>query len=1193
MIISEKKLQIIYVYTTDTYINKNWYKIGMTNQESGSVRISQQDGTSNPEKLQKKYEINLSDETELSAYEVEQKIHRFYDRIGKRVRNNREWFEVDGGIDEIKKVIESILDNSDIHKSEIILKPHQIEANVKINECFNSDDKQCLLAHKPRSGKTFTTIYNIKENDYKNVVILTSYPILNFQWEEVILGFKGFSNTEVIIGSGLSKIELDNSKNSIILLSLQDVKGGDEVFEKEKFDLIKDIEFDLLVIDEVHYGVETEKTQDFLNKIKYTRMLGLSATPTRNLLCGRFSKEKIHNYTLVEEVQLKKQYPELYPYADINFLIWNLSGSEKSDLKYFSDEEQFKFDKFFRIEGEDFYYKSDIIYLFKKLIGDKDICRRDKLGTSYPFKNNGEFSVVKSILLFVPNISVQYKLKELLDELESYDDFNIHITNSQEFSSKNLMKKIKRDFKSGDKRSIILAVDQLTTGITLDDCDMVVLMNDWRSVDKYVQASFRCQSPRDGKENCWVLDFNAARSFELMWEYQNIISKNNGKTLTENISEWVECVNIFNRIEGEMIKVDFDGFNNEYTKAVLERPRFNYNSVILSDKLSDIEVGKALQAIGIKGGSSSSDEDLNEDGIDKGKSKKGGKGSDKKTEKKEEISQVKLMEIAKALVDKTMLLSIFTYFKYDNVDDCFKALLEDNTVVEGIGELERKMYLETLLLGMNDIDKIDLSVIKFIYDNIFDKEIINKKLYLFNKNINLIYNSIRENPGIISDMLGNLMELVDSYLKPSNTEKRLLGEVFTPLYGKPGCVEDQLNLMDESFWKRKYVKVLDPCTGVGNYSAVLVDKFMKGLVDEIPDSEERLKWILEEIIHVNEFQSKNLFIYLQLFDSENKYKMNFNKGDYLKLDIKETFGVDKFDLICMNSPYQENNSDNNRSKPLYNLFIEKALNESDRVISINPSRWMTGGFGLEDFRNKMFKLKNIKYINQIDDASLVFGNKVDIVGGVSYYLFDKSYNDYPILNGIKTKLDEYDIFVEIKYRDLLNKSILTGRFLSEICKSQSYYGFPGNESLFSKKIEDGHLKVYVSKNKGGHMFIDPKKINDKTKISGFKVFTPSANGTNPKFGNKIIGYPNEVASKTYMVFLVNSENDAKSLVNYMNTNFCNFFLSLRKKTQNMKPDTCKWIPLVPFDREWTDELLFDYFNLTEEERNIVLNYDKK
>ena len=937
--------EIIYVYTTETYKTKNWYKIGMTNQESGSVRISQQDGTSNPEKLEKQYEMDISGETELTAYEVEQKIHQYYTRLGKRVRDNREWFEVEGGIDEIKRVIESILDNSDLHKSEIKLKPHQIEANIKINECFNSDDKRCLLAHKPRSGKTFTTIYNIKENDYKNVVILTSYPILNFQWEEVILGFKGFSNTEIIIGSGLSKIELNPDKNSIVLLSLQDVKGGEEVFEKEKFDLIKDINFDLLVIDEIHTHVETEKTQDFLSKIKFERMLGLSATPTRNILAGRFSKEQIHNYTLVEEVKLKKQYPDLYPYADINFLIWNLSGSEKSELKYFSDEEQFKFDKFFRIEGDEFYYKSDIIYLFKKLSGDRDICRRDKLGTSYPFKNNGEFSVVKSILLFLPNIAVQYKLKSLLEELESYDDFNIHITNSNEYSSNQLIKRIRREFKSGDKRSLILAVDQLTTGITLDDCDMVVLMNDWRSVDKYVQASFRCQSPRDGKENCWVLDFNAARSFELMWEYQNIISKNNGKGIAENIKEWVECVNIFNRIDGEFKRVDFDGFNNEYNKAVLERPRFNYQSVILSDKLSDVEVGKALQAIGIKGGSSSSDEDLNDDGIDKGKSKKGGKGSDKKTEKKEEISQVKLMEIAKALVDKTMLLSIFTYFKYDNVDDCFKALLEDNTVVEGIGELERKMYLETLLLGMNDVDKVDLGVIKFIYDNIFDKEIVNKKIYLFNQNVNLIYNSIRENPGIISDMLGNLMELVDSYLKPSNTEKKMLGEVFTSLE----LVEEMLDKLPVEVWSNPELKFLDPANGIGNFPVILVKKLMEGLKDWQPDSELRLKHILENQIYVCELQSKNMFIYLQLFDSENKYKLNFHRGSFLDenfVDVMKSWGVDKFDVVVGNPPYNnDQKADGKRGggDTLWDKFVIKVLNSTLKnngyLVFVHPTLW--------------------------------------------------------------------------------------------------------------------------------------------------------------------------------------------------------------------------------------------------------------
>ena len=1179
--------EIIYSYTTESKKLLNRYKIGMTTQQSADIRISQQDGTSNDEVLEKVYEIDISGETDLTAYEVEQKIHRYYDRLGKRVRDNREWFEVDGGVDEIKRVIESILDNSDLHKSEIKLKPHQIEANIKINECFNSDDKRCLLAHKPRSGKTFTTIYNIKENNYKNVVILTSYPILNFQWEEVILGFKGFSNTEIIIGSGLSKIELNNDKNSIVLLSLQDVKGGEEVFEKEKFDLIKDIEFDLLVIDEVHYGVETEKTQDFLNKIKYTRMLGLSATPTRNLLCGRFSKEQIHNYTLVEEVRLKKQYPELYPYADINFLIWNLSGSEKSELKYFSDEEQFKFDKFFRIEGDEFYYKSDIIYLFKKLSGDRDICRRDKLRTTYPFKNNGEFSVVKSVLLFLPNIAVQYKLKEVLDELESYDDFNIHITNSNEYSSGQLMKKIRRDFKSGDKRSIILAVDQLTTGITLDDCDMVVLMNDWRSVDKYVQASFRCQSPRDGKENCWVLDFNAARSFELMWEYQNIISKNNGKTIADNVKEWVECVNIFNRVDGVFKKVDFDEFNIEYNKAVLEKPRFNYQSVIKPGDFSENEI-RSLEAIGIKGGSSSSDEYLNDEGIEPGKSKKGDEGSDKKTDKKDEISQDKLMEIAKALVDKTMLLSIFNYFRYNNIDDCFKHLSQNNIPVEGIDESEKKMYLETLLLGMNDVDKVDISVIKYIYDVRFNKEIIDKKLYLFNQNVNLIYNSIGENPEIFGIMLGNLMELVNSYLKPSNTEKRLLGEVFTPLYGKPGCVEDQLNLMDESFWKRKYVKILDPCAGIGNYSAVLVDKFMKGLVDEIPDPEERLKWILEEIIYINEYQSKNLFIYLQLFDPENKYKLNFNRGDYLKLDIKETFGVEKFDLICMNSPYQEMDGGGNGSsaKPIYNKFIEKAILESDNIISINPNRWFSGGKGLDKFRKMMLYRSDIKSLVIINDEKSVFGNSVSIAGGVSYFLIDKKYKGLTMVNGKLIDLSKNDVLIpDDKINSIINK-VINREF-----KSFEEIVLPRNPfSLTNKNWSENGITVIT---KDGDKKLDILNLSDKFNIiHKYKCLISKANGnafTKRKYiTNYKISPPNTISSETYLVCgSFDTEKESDNVGRYLLTKFARFLLSLRMSGQNNSKDKFHYVPQVDFNKTWTDEMLYEYFNLSEKEIELI------
>lgn len=74
-----------------------------------------------------------------------------------------------------------------------------------------------------------------------------------------------------------------------------------------------------------------------------------------------------------------------------------------------------------------------------------------------------------------------------------------------------------------------------------------------------------------------------------------------------------------------------------------------------------------------------------------------------------------------------------------------------------------------------------------------------------------------------------------------------------------------------------------------------------------------------------------------------------------------------------------------------------------------------------------------------------------------------------------------------------------------------------------------------------------------------------------------------------MTLFVDSLNESESLISYMNTKFCNFFLSLRKNSHVMKPDTLKWIPMVPLDREWTDEQLFDYFRLTEKEKKLISN----
>ena len=53
----------------------------------------------------------------------------------------------------------------------------------------------------------------------------------------------------------------------------------------------------------------------------------------------------------------------------------------------------------------------------------------------------------------------------------------------------------------------------------------------------------------------------------------------------------------------------------------------------------------------------------------------------------------------------------------------------------------------------------------------------------------------------------------------------------------------------------------------------------------------------------------------------------------------------------------------------------------------------------------------------------------------------------------------------------------------------------------------------------------------------------------------------------------------------------NFMLNLRKITQDISESTCKWIPLPPLNKEWTDEEVYKHFKLSEDDikQNNLLN----
>jgi len=432
-----------------------------------------------------------------------------------------------------------------------------------------------------------------------------------------------------------------------------------------------------------------------------------------------------------------------------------------------------------------------------------------------------------------------------------------------------------------------------------------------------------------------------------------------------------------------------------------------------------------------------------------------------------------------------------------------------------------------------------------------------------------------------------LLELIGDCLKPKAIEKKTFGEVFTPM----DFINNKMLKDIEDYWMKKYNENIwtnekltwyDPASGMGNYPIAIYYKLMEGPKTKIPNEEQRKKHIIEKQLYMGELNKKNCFVVKQIFNINNTYKLNLYEGDTLNIKLNEVFGKTKFDIIIGNPPYNEILTSAG-AKPLYNKFIEYYVNKCNILSFIVPSRWFSCGKGLDKFREMMINRTDILYIKHFDDACKIFGNCVDIKGGVNYFLIDKNYNGLCDYNGAKVKFNKFDVILDSKYYDLVNKFLENDK-ITDLYHGQGHFNIKtNNENLTDDKTL---IKCYVSQQKGFIKYINKKYI--KNDITTYKIITTRASfGANSGFGNIFIGYPNEICSQSYILFEVNSENEAKSLLSYMKCKLPNLLLSLRKSSQDISEATCKWIPLPPLNKEWTDDIIYKYYKLSEDEIKLI------
>src|SRR5271163_1327333 len=100
---------------------------------------------------------------------------------------------------------------------------------------------------------------------------------------------------------------------------------------------------------------------------------------------------------------------------------------------------------------------------------------------------------------------------------------------------------------------------------------------------------------------------------------------------------------------------------------------------------------------------------------------------------------------------------------------------------------------------------------------------------------------------------------------------------------------------------------------------------MDSLIVEIPDKKQRKKHILENMLYMCELNKKNVYITKQIFDLNDKYHINLHEGDFLKLNSKKIFKVEKFDIVMGNPPYQDGSGNKGKGHTLWTKFVEMSL----------------------------------------------------------------------------------------------------------------------------------------------------------------------------------------------------------------------------------------------------------------------------
>ena len=641
------------------------------------------------------------------------------------------------------------------------------------------------------------------------------------------------------------------------------------------------------------------------------------------------------------------------------------NNNKKLILKEEFQNEQENLKIWYRIFGKkdklgipDKEYTDDKVFI-KRI---EKICKNPNIDSRFIGENEFQNEPML-ILAFLPqnNIDkISTAVINLLDKYNVINDYDIISINSKITNNpKQLIEDARIIARNNNKKGLlILSGKQCSLGVSIDNCDIVLLLNNSMSFDMIYQMMFRCMTEGKNKKCGFIIDPYIKRVIKTsIIDYANIVKPEihpkdavkyilQERLINLNGDHWMPTFgNHINKLEKICEKI-YDIYSSSTVSAldsILNRLKFKeillskddqrifnimFNNVnptkeqqkiienaFNNDKETD-EIKKGIEKIKIE---NDTNDNINNDTNDNINNDNINNDTNDNTKDK----KINYIDILKHIIP---LISILTIHN------------EDTTFIEMFKLIENNKDLYEILLDQTKSwwgKNIDKNIIKKFID-IYIQHIKN------DNEINIVVRTVKE---LFIKNISNsnqLSQLIDKYFIPQELEKKTNAEVSTPY----NLRQDMINKIPNKFWT-KIQKVFEPCSGKGGFIIDIIDKFMDGMKELIPDNKCRYKAIVEDCLYFSDINPTNIFICKLLIDPYNEYKLNYNRGNTLEIDVNSKWDINGFDAIIGNPPYQAPRNKENKTKGgggdlLWNKFVFysiKILNKDGYLCYIHPAGW--------------------------------------------------------------------------------------------------------------------------------------------------------------------------------------------------------------------------------------------------------------